>query len=784
MTTTTYYRLCPGCGIHNQPDVLRCQCGTMLAGIDLIAESPANTGTPEVIKASGPICPFADCAQPNPSGSTRCMYCDRPISAAPSLINLPGALRNRFRIIESMPAKGAEAELLVVQAMGGGVQLVAKIYRHGILPKTAVQERIAKLDRAHRVDVMEFGVSDGYAYELMEYCRGGSLRALLEQSGNAHGVSDSLVQTIARELALALADIHDHGLVHRDLKPENILIRSTDPFDLVLTDFGIASVLDATQRYTGMAHTLPYAAPESLSGVIDAKADYWALGMILLEASTGVHPFKNVSDAVILHYLTTKNIVTTDIQNPYTAKLVRGLLIRDPAQRWGAAELRRWLDNDNTLIEPRQNLSEQTYQHPYHLGEQQCTQPEQLGVALAHHWELGITDTLSGQLLAWFRDVQKDQNVVRLLLDLRSRPSTSVDVQLLTLILHLAPGIPPIWQGQSIALAAILKQVSAAIRGDEKAAQWLNLLYQNKVLEIYAAAGNQTAADIVQRWNKTCDQFLPVWETKNALLASKSKRPDAAVNIDQLMYGNTRLNRPTLLTMHARILAFCYDKNWAQRVRHSVQTELTVLALQCPWMAELGDPATMNPVDLLVTECLLPELRALAQKQVQHDAGTKVLQVEECQTAGKNVSAIISQLHARLRSSSLNGDECETIKALCDDYFREVAGIRASGRADLPWMEMRKAALRYEGKMNKLMQKINQLTEHRAVNAGWFNQRTVGFALLVILLLPLPSRRSGNGEFNGTLFLIEMILAGVFLGWRFLSIYFWKKQIKEIGGAL
>jgi len=774
--------------MHNNPEVLRCVCGTLLAGVDLSAESPAEPGTVQPHTTDGLICPYPDCAQPNPPGSTHCRYCDRPMAAAaslvPSLINLPSALASRYRIIETMPAKGAQAELLVVQALSGGEQLVAKIYRHGIRPKSAVQERIAQISSAHRVEVLEFGVSDGYAFELMEYCRGGSLRGLLEQPGYEHGVPDALVQTIVTELASALADIHSHGLIHRDLKPENILIRTAEPLDLVLTDFGIASLLDMTQRYTGVAHTLPYAAPESLSGVIDAKADYWALGMIILEASTGVHPFKNLSDAVILHYLTTKNIVTTEVNNPDIARLVRSLLIRDPAQRWGAAELQRWLNHDALLAEPKQNQSEQTYQHPYHLGEQRCNQPEQLGVALANQWEMGITDIINGQLLTWFRDVQKDQNTVRLLLDLKSRPSTSVDVQLLTLILHLAPGIPPVWQGHSIALSAILKQVSAALRGDETAGQWLNVLYQNKVLEIYAAAGNQASADIVQRWNKTCDQFVPAWEAKNELLVKKSARPDTPVNIDQLMYGNSRLNRPFLGAMHARILAFCYDSNWAQRVRQSVQTELSGLAVQCPWMMELGDPAAMNPVELLVTECLLPALRTLAQKQVQHDTGTKAQQIEECHSAGKNVSALVSQIHASLRRSSLNPEDCEHLKTLCDDYFRQLASIRAAGRADVPWMEMRKAALKHEGKMNDLIHKINQLTVHNAVNTGWFDRRTIGFGLCVMVLPLLPGRRSGEYHLNGTLLLSELAIAVLFFLWRFFPVYLWKQQIREIGEKL
>src|SRR6185295_1337180 len=122
---------------------------------------------------------------------------------------------------------------------------------------------------------------------------------------------------------------------------------------------------------------------------------------------------------------------------------------------------------------------------------------EQLAVALATHWKEGVADLGNGQLLAWFRGVQKDHNVVRLLIELRHERQLHVDVQLLKLILYLAPGIPPVWRGESIALAAILAQASKALDGDAGAAQWLHALYQYRVLETYAEAGNPQLADVL-----------------------------------------------------------------------------------------------------------------------------------------------------------------------------------------------------------------------------------------------------------------------------------------------
>ena len=781
---------------------MRCSCGTLLAGVDLTLQEeqtpPIPVSEPVQLAANSDqtiTCPYADCGQPNPPESVDCRYCDRPLHATASpvkqgsLFNLPSALSHRYRISEAMPAKGAEAELLLVQAIAGGEQRVAKIYRHGILPKAAVQERISRVGRQHRVDILEHGVSDGYAYELMEYCTGGSLRTLLLQPDHSRGLPPELVRTVAKELALALADIHANGLVHRDLKPENILIRQLEPLDLVLTDFGIASVLDATQRYTGVAHTMPYASPESLSGVIDAKADYWALGMILLEAATGQHPFSNLSDAVILHYLTTQNIVTSGIEDALIAKLTRGLLIRDPRSRWGAKEIQRWLANDNTLAEPLQGTDPvPNYSQPYHLGDQRCYQPEQLGVALARHWELGVTDLANNQLLAWFRDVQKDQNVVRLMLQWRSDTTLSVDVQLLTLILYLAPGIPPNWHGQSISLSAILAQASAAISGDDKAARWLNELYQYRVLEIYAKAGNQAAADIVERWNKTCDQFITTWESKNDLIHEKvsGHKQDEPVDIDKLMYGNHRLNRPYLATLHARILAFCYDSRWAERKRQSVAAELTGLTVQCPWFVELGDPHTMNRVELLVMECLLPEARDIAAKQTRKEAQTIIRQQQEHESKSRQISGIISQLRTLIIRSDINAADCDNLLALCNDFFSAVTELRSSGRTDPPWIELRKSALRHESTVRNLVQTIYQLTEHNAVNAGWFNRQTVGYFLFTLFVLFFPAKYSHAAllQPGSPLMVLTCLACAAFIAWRLVPIVIWKRQIKGVADRL
>ena len=101
---------------------------------------------------------------------------------------------------------------------------------------------------------------------------------------------------IAAAVAEALGAVHAAGLIHRDLKPSNILLRADG--QPVLTDFGLAAALADTvkeQRLTPpnvLVGTADYLAPEVIAGQpVDARADLYALGIVLYEMLAGFVPF-------------------------------------------------------------------------------------------------------------------------------------------------------------------------------------------------------------------------------------------------------------------------------------------------------------------------------------------------------------------------------------------------------------------------------------------------------------------------------------------------------------
>jgi len=147
------------------------------------------------------------------------------------------------------------------------------------------------------VDVYDMGRADnGAPYLVMELLEGEGFDARLKRAGQMRPVD------VCRYLAFVargLEEAHARGLLHRDLKPGNIFFavdKGGEVHPKVL-DFGISkemTELDIVATSTGAVLGSPaYMSPEQARGDLDldARADLWALGVIMYEALTGHLPF-------------------------------------------------------------------------------------------------------------------------------------------------------------------------------------------------------------------------------------------------------------------------------------------------------------------------------------------------------------------------------------------------------------------------------------------------------------------------------------------------------------
>ena len=149
---------------------------------------------------------------------------------------------------------------------------------------------LAKLSHPNIVKVHDFGEFEGAPFLVMEYLPGGTLKEKMGIPMPWQAAANLLIP-VARALHYA----HQRGILHRDVKPSNILLTETG--DPMLTDFGIAKILDIEEIHTltgsGVGIGTPeYMAPEQgLGQQVDARADVYSLGIILYELITGRKPF-------------------------------------------------------------------------------------------------------------------------------------------------------------------------------------------------------------------------------------------------------------------------------------------------------------------------------------------------------------------------------------------------------------------------------------------------------------------------------------------------------------
>lgn len=152
-------------------------------------------------------------------------------------------------------------------------------------------QTMARLRHPNIVAVHDFHRSDEGAAIVMEFIEGGSLRDWMRQHPYGAPIDETL--DVVKQVSAGLSAAHGAGVVHRDLKPENLLL---DPHGVIrVTDFGLAVPMrgeSARLTLTGTSvGTVDYMAPEQVRGSeVDARADIYAIGVLLYEMLTGHTP--------------------------------------------------------------------------------------------------------------------------------------------------------------------------------------------------------------------------------------------------------------------------------------------------------------------------------------------------------------------------------------------------------------------------------------------------------------------------------------------------------------
>jgi serine/threonine-protein kinase len=209
----------------------------------------------------------------------------------------------------------------------------------------------SQIRHANVAETFELGEQDGTFYLVMEWVEGEPLEQILRAARSMGGIPIPVAVHLIVQGLRGLHAAHEAeddkgqllGLVHRDISPQNLLVTYAGKVKLV--DFGVAKATHRMSQPTAVGEVkgkFAYMAPEQVQGErLDARADVFAMGIVLYRITTGKHPFKSDNPAAtIRNILSDGTVLPSQVRPgypPVLEQVVLKSLARDRAERFASA---------------------------------------------------------------------------------------------------------------------------------------------------------------------------------------------------------------------------------------------------------------------------------------------------------------------------------------------------------------------------------------------------------------------------------------------------------------
>ena len=258
--------------------------------------------------------------------------------------DLTGRRLGHYRI-DGVLGKGGMSVMYRATDVRLGRKVALKVIAEHLTADPEFRERFvdearntSAIDHANVVPLYDFGEVDGLLYIAMRLVDGSDMASLISDGP----MSPQRTLALLAQVAEALDNLHDLGLVHLDIKPANVLVtaRESTQEHVYVADFGLTRRGATGHRTRGgdFLGSPTYAAPEHLRGEpVDGRTDAYSLACVLFACLTGRPPFTGQVPEVIQGHLHREPPPVTDqvVLPPAIDDVVRRGMSKTPGQRYG-----------------------------------------------------------------------------------------------------------------------------------------------------------------------------------------------------------------------------------------------------------------------------------------------------------------------------------------------------------------------------------------------------------------------------------------------------------------
>lgn len=434
-----------------------------------------------------------------------------------------------YPILREFPHAGVTEDTYLIGQ--NGTESILKFYRSDMVPNEEVIRKAKKIsERLHNfiIRIYEYGHDENTKrwYVIQEYAKYGSLKDLVELK-----INPKVLNLVIKEIIDGLEILHDNNILHLNLKPSNILIREQQPLQIVFTDFDMSSIIESEnmKNITPLIVKPLYSSPELLTGVVGQEADYWSLGMIILELLTGRHPFGNLDDESIVDILSKKSVsIPEHISEDYKI-LLRGLLIKDPRKRWRYDEVKRWLEKDMNIPvyfsdapeEPKKKISKgQTV--PYRFLNKEYLSIEEMIPAFLESedaWKAAKDHLYQGNISKWLLN-NSDEETDSKVNNIWEQSAGDPDLAVISLIYSFKKDLPFIFYGKLIDRKNLYIYVGRSLKNETSKGEEsiINCLLNGKLIDYYR--------EYLMLTSKVDDELLSLFESVRKNVSRKDNNSE------------------------------------------------------------------------------------------------------------------------------------------------------------------------------------------------------------------------------------------------------------------